>query len=161
MPTASHARMPTKPRMLGYCVPTPDLDRAVKRAARRGVDVKIVFPAHSDSALAIEAGRADYASLMKAGIHIYERLGVVLHAKTAVIDGTLSIIGSSNLDWRSVIYNTEDDAVIIDSAFGRQMEAMFEGDIAHSRAIDPQRWAHRPFGERFDEWRSKFLEFLL
>lgn len=145
----------------GYFVPTPDLDRALKRAARRGVDVKIVAPAHSDSNLAIEAGRADYASLMKAGIHIYERLGVVLHAKTAVIDGTLSIIGSSNLDWRSVIYNTEDDAVIIDRAFGQQMEAMFDEDIAHSRAIDPRRWAHRPFGERFDEWRSRLLEFLL
>jgi len=118
----------------GYFVPTPDLDRALKRAARRGVDVEIVVPAHSDSDMSIAAGRSEYMSLLKAGVHIYERLGVVLHAKTAVIDGTLSIIGSSNLDWRSVIYNTEDDAVIIDRAFGQKMEAMFADDIARGHA---------------------------
>jgi cardiolipin synthase len=145
----------------GFFVPTPDLDRALKRAARRGVDVEIVVPAHSDSDLSIAAGRSEYMSLLKAGVHIYERLGVVLHAKTAVIDGTLSIIGSSNLDWRSVIYNTEDDAVIIDRAFGQKMEAMFADDIARSHEVDRRQWAERPFGERVNEWRARLLEFFL
>lgn len=145
----------------GFFAPTPEMDYALKQAARRGIDVEIVVPAHSTSDLSVEAGRSDYASLLQAGVHIYERLDVVLHAKTAVIDGALSIIGSSNLDWRSVIYNTEDDAVIIDRDFARQMETMFAGDIARSRAIDPRLWAERPLGERIDEWAAKLLQFVL
>lgn len=145
----------------GFFVPTPDLTHALERASRRGVDVEIVVPAHSDSGLAIEAGRGSYSDLLEAGVRIYERRGVVLHAKTAVIDGALSIVGSSNLDWRSVIYNTEDDAVIIDPSFAQQMEALFQFDIAHSRQIDPKRWGDRPFYERFLEWRARLIEFLL
>ena len=145
----------------GFFVPTPDLTHALEKASRRGVDVDIVVPAHSDSDLAIEAGRGSYSHLLDAGVHIYERRGVVLHAKTAVIDGALSIVGSSNLDWRSIIYNTEDDAVIIDRPFAQQMEAMFQFDTAHSRQIDPKRWEDRPLYERFLEWRARLIEFLL
>ena len=78
----------------GFFAPTPDLAHVLKDAARRGDDVEIIVPAHSDSSMAIEAGRARYEDLLEAGVNIYERQGVVLHAKTAVIDGVWTTVGS-------------------------------------------------------------------
>ncbi len=145
----------------GFFAPTPDLARILEDAARRGVDVRVIVPAHSDSSLAVEAGRGSYQDLLEAGVQVYERQGVVLHAKTAVIDGAYSIIGSSNLDWRSVLWNNEIDAVIIDRDFGAEMERLFAHDLADSRRIDPAAWSRRPLGERLDEWGARLLEPLL
>lgn len=80
----------------GYFVPTPDLAAALMAAARRGVDVQLVLPGISDSSVAVAAGRAKYGDLLEAGVKIHERQGRVLHAKTAVIDGAWSTVGSSN-----------------------------------------------------------------
>jgi cardiolipin synthase len=145
----------------GFFAPPPDLLHALERAARSGVDVRLVVPAHSTNEPAILAGRADYEDLMEAGVHIYERQNVVLHAKTAVIDGAWSAVGSSNLDERSVVFNNEIDAVILGSAFAQKMEAMFGDDIAASREIDPRQWAERPFTERLDEWWARLLQLFL
>jgi cardiolipin synthase A/B len=145
----------------GFFAPPPDLLHALERAARRGVDVRIIVPTHSTSALAISAGRSDYEDLMEAGVHIFERQDVVLHAKTAVIDGGWSAVGSSNLDWRSVVFNNEVDALILDAAFAKKMEAMFADDVAASREIDARQWARRPFSERLDEWWAKLVQMFL
>lgn len=145
----------------GFFAPTPELRHTLEHAARRGVDVRIVVPHHSTSSLAIAAGRADYGDLLEAGVHIMERHGVVLHAKTAVIDGNYSIVGSSNLDWRSVIYNNEIDAVVIDRDFGHQMEALFRQDEAHSTPVTLRAWEDRPLGERLEEWTARLIEPLL
>lgn len=145
----------------GFFAPTPDLAALLESTAQRGVDVEIVVPSHSESALTIEAGRSHYAELLRAGVRIYERQGVVLHAKTAVIDGAWSMVGSSNLDWRSVIYNAEIDAVIVDPAFAAEMEDLFRSDLARSREIEPSTWANRPLDERLGEWMADVLEFLL
>ena len=145
----------------GFFAPTPELRHTLEDAARRGVDVRIIVPAHSTSSMAIAAGRAAYGDLLEAGVHILERHGVVLHAKTAVIDGDYAIVGSSNLDWRSVVYNNEIDAVVIDRDFGDQMEALFRDDAAHSRAITMQAWEARPLGERIQEWTARLIEPLL
>ena len=145
----------------GFFSPTPDFAALLENTAKRGVDVEVVVPSHSESTLTIAAGRSFYAELLKAGVHIFEREGVVLHAKTAVIDGEWSMVGSSNLDWRSVIYNAEIDAVIIDRPFAGEMEALFRSDIVRSREIEPAGWAKRGLGERFDEWMADALQFLL
>jgi cardiolipin synthase len=145
----------------GFFSPTPDLERALIAAARRGVDIAIVVPAHSTSNTVIDAGRAHYERLLKAGVQIYEREGVVLHAKTAVIDGAWSSVGSANLDWRSVIYNNEINAVILDRTFARALEALFADDVAHSRRIDPATWSARPLFERVKEHAAHLVEFLL
>jgi len=145
----------------GFFAPPPDLRHALERAARRGVDVRIIVPAHSTSELAIYAGRAAYEDLMEAGVHIYELQDVVLHAKTAVIDGAWSAVGSSNLDDRSVIFNNELDALILGRAFGKKLEAMFDDDVAHSREIDRAEWARRPLSERFDEWWARVVQIFL
>lgn len=145
----------------GFFAPPPDMIEAMKCAARRGVDVRVIVPSISNSDTTITAGRADYEGLLKAGVHIYERQGAVLHAKTAVIDGQWSVVGSSNLDWRSVVYNNEIDAVIMGPDFGAQMETMFAKDQAASRQITPGIWSHRGFGERLKEFRARLVTFLL
>lgn len=145
----------------GFFVPTPQMDEALQDAARRGVDVAIVVPAHSDSDAARAAGRSHYTDLLEAGVKIYERQGVVLHAKTAVVDGLWSTVGSSNLDWRSTILNNEIDAVILSRDFGTKMEVMFNEDVAASKQIMPQAWAQRGPGERIRETWARMLDKLL
>jgi cardiolipin synthase len=87
----------------GFFVPTPELAHALEAAARRGVDVQVIVPQRSTSDAAVAAGRAKYGDLLEAGIKLHEFQGRILHAKTAVIDGAWSAIGSSNLDWRSTV----------------------------------------------------------
>lgn len=145
----------------GYFVPTPELAYVLKRAVRRGVDVEIVVPGSSDSALAMAAGRASYEDLLEAGMRIFERQGEVLHAKTAVIDGTWCMVGSSNLDWRSAVLNNEVNAVVLHRHLGDELEALFRTDLAAFREINRRDWTSRPLGERFDEWGARlFQQFL-
>ncbi len=145
----------------GFFAPPPQMAEALQDAARRGVDVAIVAPANSESGAARLAGRSYYADLLEAGVKIYERQGVVLHAKTAVVDGLWSTVGSSNLDWRSTILNNEIDAVILGRDFGAKMEAMFQDDVAASKQITPQAWAQRGFGERVGETWARMLDRVL
>lgn len=145
----------------GFFVPTRELRHALRDAARRGVDVRLLVPSRSTSEFAVKAGRADYEDLLDDGVHIHEFQDQVLHAKTAVIDGEWSTVGSSNLDWRSVILNNELNTVILSPAFGAQMEAMFRNDLAAAKEIDPKTWSERPLGERFQEWKARLFEYFL
>lgn len=142
----------------GFFAPPHEMEEALADAARRGVDVQIVVPAHSDSDAAIAAGRSHYHDLLEAGVKIHERQGVVLHAKTAVVDGLWSTVGSSNLDWRSTILNNEIDAVILDHDFGAKMEAMFGDDLVESKEITLAAWRERGVGERVHEWWARLIE---
>ena len=126
-----------------YFVPDPQLMKALLDARGRGVDVRLLLPGHSDSALASNAGRARYAELLEAGVKIYERRGAPLHAKTAVVDGVWSWVGSSNLDWRSALDNDEINAVILGRDFAGQMLAAYARDIAASDEIDLASWQRR------------------
>ncbi len=145
----------------GFFVPTPDLAEALMAAARRGVDVQLVVPGRSDSETSVAAGRSKYGDLLEAGVKIHERQARILHAKTAVIDGAWSAIGSSNLDWRSTVWNNEIDAIILGPEFGAQMEAMFQADVAASHTIDLAAWRQRGIGERLREMKAKLVETLL
>ena len=145
----------------GFFVPTPDLALALTDAARRGVDVQVVVPGQSDSSAAVAAGRAKYGDLLEAGVKIHERQGRILHAKTAVIDGAWSAVGSSNLDWRSTVWNNEIDAIILGADFGGAMEAMFADDVKASHTITLDAWRRRGLGERVQEIKAKLVETLL
>jgi cardiolipin synthase A/B len=127
-----------------YFVPDPQLVKALLDAAARGVDVRLVLPSRSDSAPAYHAGRSYYTQLLQAGVKIYERRGATLHAKTAIVDGVWSLVGSSNLDWRSALDNDEINAVILGREFGAQMQAAYLKDIEASDAIDLGEWERRP-----------------
>ena len=132
-----------------YFVPTHDEMEALTQAARRGVDVRLLVPAESDSKQAIEAAQSHYSDLLDAGVKIYEAQGVVLHSKTVTIDGVWSAIGSSNFDHRSVLYNDEVDAIVLGAPTARALEQVFEDGIKISKPIDRGTWeASRPVTER-------------
>lgn len=141
-----------------YFVPDPQMLAALKDAAQRGVEVKIILPSHTDSWLVFHAGRSYYEELLSAGVKIYERRDALMHAKTALIDGVWSTIGSTNLDWRSFLYNDEVNAVILGQEFGVQMQAMFEKDLASSNLITLEQWNQRSIGMRLKELAARLWQ---
>ncbi len=135
-----------------YFVPDPQLVKALVDAATRGVDVRLILPGRSDSATTYYAGRSHYSELLRGGVKIYERQGALLHAKTAVVDGVWSCVGSSNLDWRSALDNDEINAVVLGRDFGEQMQAAFAVDLAASTQIDLAGWQGRSLMSKTKEW---------
>lgn len=144
-----------------YFVPAPKLVESLTDAAQRKVDVRLILPGHTDSWVVFHAGRSHYTELLRANVRIYERRGAVMHAKTAVIDGVWSTIGSTNLDWRSILHNDELNGVMIGRSFAGQMEVMFDNDLAESREILLKDWKRRPFRYRVQEWLARLAEYWL
>ncbi|TAK83646.1 MAG: cardiolipin synthase B [Betaproteobacteria bacterium] len=146
---------------MGYFVPDPRTKEALMQAARRGVDVRLVLPGFSDFWAPVYAGRSHYEDLLGAGVRIYEWHEALMHAKTAVIDSAWSSVGSTNLDWRSFVHNYEDNLVVQDAGFARQMEQRFREDVAASVEVDPAAWRARRPGEKLKEWFARQWEYLL
>ena len=144
-----------------YFVPDPQLLAALEGAAQRGVDVTLILPSQTDSWLVFHAGRRYYARLLRAGVKIHERRGVILHSKTALIDGVWATIGSTNLDWRSFLHNHELNAVVLGSEFGRQVQALFDKDLAQSEAITLEAWQQRGIDLRAKELFARAWEYWL
>ncbi len=144
-----------------YFVPDRQFLDALIAARARGVDVQLVLPGISDHPLVLAAGHAHYEDLLEAGVVIYERRDVMLHAKTAVIDGVWSTVGSANMDLCSFLYNEEINAVVLSADFGRRMETMFRGDVAAAVRVDRAQWANRPVGERTWELFARLWESVL
>ncbi|NOS95993.1 MAG: cardiolipin synthase [Methylotenera sp.] len=134
-----------------YFVPDPQLLAALKDAVQRGVDVRLLLPEKTDSVMVFYASRSYYDELLSANVKIYERQDALLHAKTALIDGVWSTIGSTNLDWRSFVNNQEINAVILGQDFGDQMQALFEKDLESSKLVTLESWRKRPVSSRIKE----------
>ncbi len=146
---------------VAYFAPDRRLLGALRAAARRGVDVQMVLPSHSDSGPIFHLGRSYYGRLLRAGVKIFERQGPVMHSKTATIDGVWSTVGSANLDWRSMLHNNEANAVILDRAFAQQMSRMFEEDLEASARIDRRKWRLRSPVLRVKEFCSRLMAYFL
>jgi cardiolipin synthase A/B len=144
-----------------YFVPHESLRGALKHAAQRGVDVRLILPSRSDGRFAYHAGRSYYDELLQAGVRIFERNDRILHAKAAIVDGVWSTVGSTNLDWRSLLYNEEINVVVIGPEFAAQMNRVFDQDLAESGEITPQAWRERSFKERFKEFGARVWARLL
>jgi len=126
--------------------------KALTDAAGRGVDVKIILPGITDSTLVFYAQRYHYSKLLKSGVKIYEHNTSLLHAKTAVIDEVWSTVGSTNMDYLSLLHNDEVNAVILNREFAVEMEKMFVKDLANSRQIKWEEWKKRPLFPKIREW---------
>lgn len=126
-----------------YFTPDDAFLESLQAAALRGVDVRIILPATSDSTVVLNSSRYHYAALLQAGVRIFEHREAMLHAKTAVVDGIWSTVGSSNLDYRSFLHNDEVNAVIVGDDFGRQLESRFEADQDASKEITSAQWSKR------------------
>ena len=135
-----------------YFIPDSDTIRALEGAVRRGVDVKVIVPGEfTDVPIVRQASRWHYEMLLRKGIRMHEYEKTMMHAKTMVVDGIWSTIGSSNFDDRSFRLNDEVNVNIYDEGIAATMEAMFEDDLAHSREISLGRWYKRPALSRLKE----------
>ena len=146
---------------MAYFAPDDALVEELCRAARRDVRVRLMLPGRCDVPLVRIAARSFYETLLNCGIEIYERQGVVLHGKTMVIDGCTTVMGSANLDYRSIEFNAEISAVIRSPEFGRQMQALFDNDVHFSRKIGLAEWRRRPYRDRFVQWAVSRARYLL
>lgn len=144
-----------------YFAPDPQLLDALEDAARRGVDVKMILPSKTDSWLIFHAGRNYYARLLKAGVKIYERQGVILHTKTGSVDGVWSTVGSTNLDWRSFLHNYELNAVVLGAEFATQLQVLFDEDLKNSKQVTLEEWKRRGVTPRFQEFFARMWEYWL
>jgi cardiolipin synthase len=135
-----------------YFVPDRPVRRALLRAARRGVDVRILVPANSDVEPVKYAGRAVYGKLLKAGVRIFEWQDTMYHSKTAVIDGEWSTIGTFNLDYMSLRFNLEVNACVLDREFASEIEASFARDLLRTREIEAREFRFRPLADRLLEY---------
>ena len=142
-----------------YFVPDRDTIRALEGAVRRGVDVRVIVPGEfTDVPLVRQASRMHYELLLRRGIRIFEYQPTMMHAKTMVVDGYWSTIGSSNFDDRSFRLNDEVNVNVYDDEIARQMEAMFFHDLAQSNEITLRYWFHRPRLARLKEKLADILK---
>jgi cardiolipin synthase len=144
-----------------YLVPTRRLMRSLTQAARRGVEVHLLLPGVSDFWAPLQAGRSHYTRLLRAGVRLHELHDTLLHAKTCVIDGLWTTVGSSNLDWRSVLHNAEANLIVLDDGLAREMEQAYEADCARAREIVREDWARRGWRQRVVEMIARRFEFFL
>jgi cardiolipin synthase A/B len=135
----------------GYFVPTRREAAELARAARRGVDVRLLLPGVTGEPVTMNAQQATYQDLLEAGVRILELEDSVLHAKLGVVDGTWTAIGSSNLDRRSVAWNNEVDAVLLEHDLGKATEAILARGMARAVPVTLDRWRQRGLGQRLEE----------
>ena len=145
-----------------YFAPDDNFVDLLVRAARRGVDVRLLVGGErTDIRMTWQAGRARYETLLAAGVRIYEWQPSTLHAKTFVVDGLWSSIGTMNFDNRSLALNDEVTLMILDADVGRRMDALFLDDLRWSEEITAEGFAQRSLAERVGEWLADLLTRLL
>jgi len=143
-----------------FVAPRRVLD-ALIRAARRGVRVRLLLPGRNNHPVAGLAARRIYQPLLDAGAEIYEWTGVMLHAKTAVVDGLVALVGSSNLDPLSLHRNFEMNALIADPDAGAAMARLFAADLEQATRVEAGEWRRRPLRARAAESAATLFADLL
>jgi cardiolipin synthase len=143
-----------------YFLPDRSARAEIVRAAKdRGVKVRILVPGkRADHLLTRRSSRRLYGELLKAGVEIFEYRPTMLHAKTMVIDGVWSVVGSTNFDHRSFGLNDEVNLAACDPALAERIEEDFGRDIVLSRPVRLRAWRRRPITERLHEWLGWILE---
>ena len=145
-----------------YFVPDDDFREGLVRAARRGVDVRVLTVGpETDISTTWYAGRARYEALLRGGVRIWEYQPTMMHAKTIVVDGMFGSIGSLNFDNRSLAFNNESNLVVWNAAFGAQMDSTFLRDLPHAREIQLDHFRQRPLVERLIEMSASAFSRLL
>ena len=146
---------------MAYFAPDDMLVEELCKAAKRGLRVRLMLPSKTDVPLVRLAARSFYETLMSCGVEVYERQGVVLHAKTLVIDGKTTVMGSVNLDYRSIEFNNEISAILKSETFGRQMQDLFENDVRFAKKIELGEWRKRPTWDRVVQWAVSRMRYLM
>ena len=141
-----------------YFIPDDRLRGAAIDRAKSGVDVRILVPGNHTDALPVQAaGRSYYQELLSAGVRIFEFQPAMMHAKTAVVDSAWSIVGSANLDERSMELNEENVLGVADKDFALAIERGVTDDFARSKEILLEDWRKRSVLHRCMERMCKVL----
>jgi cardiolipin synthase len=141
-----------------YFVPDKLAVRALIAAARRGVEVRIIVPgAHIDSDVVRAASHSLWGDLLKAGVKIAEYQPTMFHVKALVVDSLLVSVGSTNFDNRSFILNDEANLNVLDAAFAKQQEAIFEDDWKHARPYSLQKWEERSYADKLADQAADLI----
>lgn len=134
-----------------YFVPPEVVQRALISAALSGVEVELIIPLKGDSRLLDLANKAFLDDMIDAGVKVYQYQKGFIHAKTLVVDGYFSTVGTTNLDYRSFDIDFEINAVLYDRATAQQLIDHFNDDKSNSKYIDPEEWHSRSFYDKFKE----------
>ncbi len=144
-----------------YFAPGHRALRVLEEAADRGVDVRLLLPGQTDVPIVRHAGHGYYGTLLERGVRIFEYQAAILHAKTLVADGLVSVVGSTNLDFRSFLFNAECDLLILCPETAAKMESAFREDLKKSEEVRLEDWCRRPLlkktGDRMARWLSPVL----
>ncbi len=145
-----------------YFVPGDNFLRLLLAAAHRGVDVRVLTVNNkTDVKTTWYAGRTYYEKLLEGGVKIYEYQPTMMHAKSMVVDGMWSSIGSMNFDNRSLSFNDESQLVALDRHVGAQMDSIFMNDIKWSKEIKLNEFRKRPLSGKILEWGAQKLRRVL
>jgi len=145
-----------------YFVPNSDFVNLLINSARKGVDVRVLTVSEkTDVKTTWYAGRALYEGLLKGGVKIYEYQPTMMHAKTIVVDGLWSAVGSMNFDNRSIAFNNESQILALDSKVGQQMDSIFLDDLKYSKEIKLETFRRRPWTGKVLEWGAQQLRRIL
>jgi cardiolipin synthase A/B len=137
--------------MSAYFVPSRRFRKALRRAARRGVDVRLLLPgARTDHPWVRYAARRFYGKMLRNGVQIYEYQPQMLHAKVILCDDWVSV-GSSNLDRWSLRWNLEANQEVADTAFADSVAQLFRDDCRRSLPISRRHWHRRAWFDRLRE----------
>ncbi|MEO8084557.1 MAG: phospholipase D-like domain-containing protein [Ardenticatenales bacterium] len=131
-----------------YFIPDPAVLAALKRAANRGVDVRILVPWQSDALLADWLSRHLYDECLRSGIRLFLYEDAMIHAKTAVIDGLWTMVGTANMDRLSLAGNYECNVEVFDADLGSHMDRLFTLDLANARELTLLEWRGRSMAAR-------------
>lgn len=137
-----------------YFVPPLRLIRAISRAARRGVDVRVLTAGRSDVPIVAMAARHIYRRLLKHGVRIFEMQDSVLHAKTVVVDGLFATVGSFNLDQWSDKRNLEVNVGMLDASVAREVQEQFLHNCGKAREVTLAEWGKRSWRQRLVHWAA-------
>ncbi len=144
-----------------YFIPDRRLFRALKLAAKRGVEVKLIIPEHSDVRFFNIAGYSYVEPALKAGIRVFMYRSGILHAKTAIIDGKWATLGSFNLDTLSLLWNYEANIESTDTKFIAELDSHFATDLTHTKEIYLSEWKNRPIFDKMLQYLSYPIHYFL
>ncbi|WP_299094881.1 cardiolipin synthase [Winogradskyella sp.] len=126
-----------------YFIPNDEIVTALQVAARSNIEVKLIVPKKSDSWIAEYATNSYLEKLLEAGVEVYQYTKGFVHAKTMVIDGVFSTVGTANMDYRSFNINFEVNALIYDKPFAKELNQIFSSDLEHTSQLKLDAWKKR------------------
>lgn len=144
-----------------YFIPGDSILEAIRIAALSGLSVKMLVPGICDSKLVNAASKSYYEDLLCAGVDVYRYQKGFVHAKTLVVDGNLSIIGTANMDYRSFELNFEVNVLVYDREFSEELREVFFQDIEEAEKIDKDSWCKRSGYEQLPERVARLFSHVL